>query len=319
MPSRRSGGNTAPAAGATVNTINALPGRWLRASKPAGRKSMTQPMAAGPVVFLFTDLAHSTALLHRVGDEQAQAILRAHRLMLQEAIAGHGGGEVKWLGDGLMTTFPSVADAVRCAIAMQRRARRPAAGERLGLRIGLHVGEALPDAGDYVGTCVVLARRLCEEARAGQILCSGVVVELLRGRQAFRFAAVGMLSLKGFPDPVPAYEVAYEPADAAARLGQTPFTGRTAELARLTHRLDEARGGRGGVVLVMGEPGIGKTRTLEELAERVQAQGTLVLWGRCYEGEAGRPYGPFAEALGEYVRTAEAKALAADFGPGAAP
>src|SRR5262245_4836409 len=113
---------------------------------------MTPPMVAGPVVLLFTDLAHSTALLHRVGDEQAQAILRAHRQVLQEAIAGHGGAEVKWLGDGLMATFPSVADAVRCAIAMQRHTRRPAAGARLGLRIGLHVREALPDAGDYAGT-----------------------------------------------------------------------------------------------------------------------------------------------------------------------
>src|SRR4030095_13226069 len=126
----------------------------------------------------------------------------------------------------------------RCGITMQQQARRPAAGERLGLRIGLHVGEVLPDDGDYIGTPVVLARRLCEEATAGQILCSGTVVELLRGRQAFRFADVGPLRLKGFADPVPAYAVAYEPEDAAARLGQTPFTGRTAELARLTHRLE---------------------------------------------------------------------------------
>jgi class 3 adenylate cyclase/tetratricopeptide (TPR) repeat protein len=276
-------------------------------------------MATAPVTLLFTDLAHSTELLHRVGDERAQRILRAHRQVLQDAIASHGGGEVKWLGDGLMTVFTSVADAVRCAIAMQQQARRPAAGERLGLRIGLHVGEALPDEGDYVGTPVVLARRLCERATARQILCSGLVVDLLRGRQAFRFADVGALALKGFPDPVRAYEVAYEPEDAAARLGQTPFTGRTAELARLMHRLEDARGARGGVVLVMGEPGIGKTRTLEEFAERVRAQGTLVLWGRCYEGEAGRPYGPFAEAIAEYARTAAAEALEADLGPGAAP
>src|SRR5262249_14260850 len=190
---------------------------------------------------------------------------------------------------------------------------------RLGLRVGVHVGEALADEGDYVGTPVVLARRLCEQATAGQILCSGVVVELLRGRQAFQFAAVGPLGLKGFPEPVPAYAVAYEPEDAGARLRRTPFTGRPAELARLGQRLEEARAGRGGVVLLMGEPGIGKTRMLDEFAEQVRAQGTLVLWGRCYEGEAGRPYGPFAEAIGEYARTAAAEALAADLGPGAAP
>ncbi len=276
-------------------------------------------MVAAPVTLLFTDLAHSTELLHRVGDQRAHRILRTHRQLLQDAVAVHGGQEVKWLGDGLMTIFPSVADAVRCAITMQQQARRPAAGERLGLRIGLHVGEALPDEGDYVGTPVVLARRLCEQATAGQILCSGLVADLLRGRQAFHFADVGALALKGFPDPVLGYEVAYEPEEAVARLGQTPFTGRTAELARLTHRLEDARGARGGVVMVMGEPGIGKTRMLEEFAERVRAQGTLVLWGRCYEGEAGRPYGPFAEAIGEYARTAATETLAADLGPGAAP
>src|SRR5262245_1953860 len=166
------------------------------ASRRGGWRCMTARMAGAPVTLLFTDLAQSTELLHRVGDEQAQRILRAHRQLLEEAIAGHGGGEVKWLGDGLMATFPSVADAVRCAVAMQQHARRPAAGERLGLRIGLHVGEALPDESDYAGTPVVLARRLCEQATAGQILCSGVVAELLRGRQAFRFAAVDALTLK---------------------------------------------------------------------------------------------------------------------------
>src|SRR5262245_11157162 len=202
-------------------------------SRTGRRRCMTAPMAGAPVTLLFTDLANSTELLHRVGDEQAQRVLRAHRHVLQEAIGSHGGGDVKWLGDGLMTVFASVADAVRCAIAMQQQARRPAAGERLGLRIGLHVGEVLADEGEYVGTPVVLARRLCEQATAGQILCSAVVVELLRGRQAFRFADVGARAVKGFPDPVPAYAVAYEPEDAAARLGQTPFTGRTAELARL--------------------------------------------------------------------------------------
>src|SRR4029450_10756379 len=91
-------------------------------------------MAQAPVTLLFTDLANSTELLHRVGDEQAQRVLRAPRQRLRDALASHGGGEVKWLGDGLMTTFPSVADAVRCAITMQQQARRLVAGG--GVRAG---------------------------------------------------------------------------------------------------------------------------------------------------------------------------------------
>ena len=187
-------------------------------------------MAAGLVTLLFTDLVNSTELLQRVGDERTQRILRAHRRLLKDALAIHGGHEEKWLGDGLMTTFPSAADAVRCAVTMQQTAGRRAAGERLGLRVGLHVGEALREESDWFGTPVVLARRLCDRATAGQILCSNLVVELLRGRQAFSFDDVGPLALKGLAAPVPAYAVAYRPDDPAALLPLMPFAGRAAEL-----------------------------------------------------------------------------------------
>src|SRR5262245_29194500 len=153
-------------------------------------------MAGGPVTVLFTDLVSSTAMLERVGDEQAQRVLRGHRRLLQDALATHGGAELKWLGDGVMAVFPSTADAVRSAVTMQQTAGRRAAGERLGLRVGLHVGEALREEEDLVGMPVVVARRLCDRAAAGQILCSGLVVELLGGRKAFRFGEVGALELK---------------------------------------------------------------------------------------------------------------------------
>jgi hypothetical protein len=133
---------------------------------------------SAPVTLLFTDLVDSPQLLQRVGDEGAQRLLK-------DTVAANGGQEVKWIGDGLMTVFASAADAVRAAVAMQQAARRHAAGERLGLRVGLHAGEALREETDYFGTPVVIARRLCEQEQAGQILASGVVVGLLAGRQAF--------------------------------------------------------------------------------------------------------------------------------------
>src|SRR5262249_35486490 len=109
-------------------------GGELRQTRPSAvtsrrvcRGGMHTLVAQVPVALLFTDLVHSTELLHRVGDEQAQRVLGAHRQLLRNALAGHGGGEVKWLGDGLMTIFPSVADAVRCAVTMQQQARRPTA------------------------------------------------------------------------------------------------------------------------------------------------------------------------------------------------
>src|ERR1700740_465609 len=110
---------------------------------------------AGTVTLMFTDLVNSTELLQRAGDESAQRIFAAHHKLLSDAVAAHGGHEVKWLGDGVVGAFPSAADAVRCAIAMQQSARRPTAGERLAMRVGLHVGEALEKESDYFGTPVV--------------------------------------------------------------------------------------------------------------------------------------------------------------------
>jgi adenylate cyclase len=149
-----------------------------------------------PVTFLFTDLLESTELVQRVGDARAQRLFQAHHRLLKDTVAAHGGQEVKLLGDGLLTVFASAADAVRAAVAMQRAARRRAAGERLALRVGLHAGEAPREETDYFGTPVVITRRLCAQAQAGQILTSGGVVGLLAGRQAFRFAEVGRLSSK---------------------------------------------------------------------------------------------------------------------------
>src|SRR5262245_3408220 len=290
-----------------------------RARRTGVHPSKDAAAVSAPVTLLFTDLVNSTELLQRVGDERAQRIFQAHHRLLKDIVAAHGGQEVKWLGDGLMTVFASAADAVRAAVAMQQAARRRAVGERLALRVGLHAGEALREETDYFGTPVVIARRLCEQTRAGQILASGVVVGLLAGRQAFRFSEIGALDLTGLATPVTAYEVPYQQDEAAALLTVTPFVGRAAELSRLGQRLRDAGAGQGSGVLLEGEAGVGKTRTLEELAETARAEGAMVLWGRCYEGEAARPYGPFAEALTEYVRRAPAETLRADLGLGAAP
>jgi class 3 adenylate cyclase len=274
---------------------------------------------AGPVTVLFTDLVNSAELLQRGDDERAQRILRAHHTLLKHAVAAHGAQEVKWLGDGFVSVFVSTADAVRCAIALQQAARRRAAGERLSVRVGLHVAETLRDETDYFGTPVAIARRLCERAEGGQILCSGLVAGLLAGQHAFSFRDRGALELKGLATPVAASEVLYRSDEPAVLLAHPPFVGRAAELAKLTHHLQEARAGHGGLVLLAGEPGIGKTRLTEELAESASERGALVLAGRCYEGEWAPPYGPFAEATAAYARTAEPEQLRQDLGLGAPP
>ena len=98
----------------------------------------------------------------------------------------------------------------------------------------------------------------------------------------------------------------------------TPFVGREAELAALAADLDSAAAGRGGVVLVAGEPGIGKTRLAEELATQATAQGALVLWGRCWEGEGAPAFWPWVQVVRAYIQTVDPMALRREMGAGAA-
>ncbi|MBI3964092.1 MAG: AAA family ATPase [Chloroflexi bacterium] len=102
------------------------------------------------------------------------------------------------------------------------------------------------------------------------------------------------------------------------RSGRLQLVGRHRELATLLEHLEAAGSGQGGVVLVAGEPGIGKTRLVSELADRARAQSWLVLVGRSYESEGLPPYLPFIEALRGYVRACSLDALRSQLGPGAA-
>jgi DNA-binding CsgD family transcriptional regulator len=98
----------------------------------------------------------------------------------------------------------------------------------------------------------------------------------------------------------------------------TPFVGREVELAALAADLDSAAAGRGGVVLVAGEPGIGKTRLAEELATQATTRGVLVLWGRCWEGEGAPAFWPWVQVVRTYVQDGDPAVLRRVMGAGAA-
>jgi class 3 adenylate cyclase len=259
---------------------------------------MAEP--GGIVALLFTDLVGSTSMYDRIGDEGAEAVRRAHFAALRHALAAHGGEEVKSLGDGLMVAFTSAVAAVEAAIAMQRSAQGTPGTQ---IRVGLHAGEPLRDEGDYFGVSVNTARRLCDVAGAGQILASDLIRALVSPRIRTGLRPVGELALKGIVEPVWAYEVEWAPpADAPAvppllAVGaDAPFVGRTPDLERLTARWKEVVAGGTGVVLVSGEPGIGKTRLVAELTRRSLSGPVAILAGRS-DGELATPLGPYAEAV----------------------
>ena len=267
--------------------------------------------SSGTITLLFTDLVDSTAHLQRAGDEAGDQLFRSHHKLIKDAIEAGGGEELQWLGDGVLAAFSSAADAVRCAISMEQTARRPANGAKFEIRIGIHLGEVLRRDEGYFGTPVVTARRLCDYATPGQILCSRLIADLLSSRQAFGFRDLGEVKLKGLAVPVGICEVIYERNDPVAMLNRTPFVGRVGQLKRLEAKVKEAFNGRGSVVMLRGEPGIGKTRTLEEFGDHARQGGALVLRGACYDGEWQAPFGPFAEAIAEYDRSAPPADLAA--------
>src|SRR5688500_4215638 len=84
-----------------------------------------------------------------------------------------------------------------------------------------------------------------------------------------------------------------------------PFVGRARELDALRARLDAAEAGAGGVAMLVGEAGIGKTRALQEFAAEARGRGASVLWGRCFEGDWSPPFAPWADALGRYAGTTD--------------
>ncbi len=94
--------------------------------------------------------------------------------------------------------------------------------------------------------------------------------------------------------------------------------GRQREMGELKAALDDAMAGQGRLAMLVGEPGIGKTRTAQELASYAETRGTHVLWGRCYEEEGAPPYWPWLQPLRSYIQQQTPEQLQSEMGPGAA-
>lgn len=161
---------------------------------------------------MFTDMAGSTETTQRLGDAQAQAMVRRHNEIVREELHVYGGREVKHTGDGIMASFTSASLAVDCAIAIQRALEahsRDHPEEALLVRIGLNAGEPVADGDDLFGTSVQLASRVCSRAEPRQVLVSDVVRQLVAGK-GFLFNDRGETDLRGFEDPVRIFEVRWQ-------------------------------------------------------------------------------------------------------------
>ncbi|MDH3539665.1 MAG: DUF4242 domain-containing protein [Acidimicrobiia bacterium] len=162
---------------------------------------------------MFTDIEGSTAISTSRGDDVAVELVKRHDRVVRAALEECGGRIVKHTGDGMFVSFTSVLKAVEATVAIQRGTHSdPSAGPALAVKIGLTVGEPVEESEDLFGASVNLAARICAHATGGQTLVSSTVRDLAIGK-GIDFLNRGEIALKGFPDPVALYEVAWAGPD----------------------------------------------------------------------------------------------------------
>lgn len=159
---------------------------------------------------MFTDMVGFTRLGQR-DEEEALGLRKEHQSLLRPLFAAHGGREVKTLGDGFLVEFPSAVESVRCAVEIQeavgRRNSLPSSKERMVLRVGIHVGDIVDEAGDIVGDAVNVASRIEPLTEPGGICVSGPVFDQVRNKLRLPIEKIGPRNLKNVEFPVDIYRV----------------------------------------------------------------------------------------------------------------
>jgi len=278
------------------------------------------------VTIMFADIKGSLELLADRDPEDARRLLDAVLTKMMDAVHRYEGTVNQVMGDGIMAIFGAPVahedHAVRAcyaALRMQRRIGRYAdrlrrkEGISVQVRIGIHSGEVVVRSigsdlhMDYtaVGQTTHLAARMEQIATPGTILMTGASVRLAEG--FFDFKPLGPVPIKGLTGPVEVYElVGAVPArsrlQAASRRGFTQFVGRASELLLLREVAAEAISGRGQVVALVGEAGVGKSRLLHEFLRAPIAQGCEILELQAVSYGHDTPYLPVVEFLRTHFR-----------------
>jgi class 3 adenylate cyclase len=284
----------------------------MKPQPPLASTSSPTPEAAGErrhVTVMFCDLVDSTGIAAKLDAEEWRDLVGAYLDAASTAVTEVGGKVAKKLGDGLMALFSypvaqenDAERAVRAALAIQRSltelnskndgTRKPA----LAARIAIDTGPVVIDAGGEIfGDVPNIAARAQALAEPGSV----VVTARLQRQVAGLFVAeeCGSHELKGVPEPVTLFRIV-RASGGGRRAGQrhlTPLVGRDEEIAMLMRRWERARQGDGQLVLIVGEPGLGKSRLLEEFHTRLrEVPHTWVEWS-CSQLLQNTPLHPIAE------------------------
>ena len=253
------------------------------------------------VTVLFADLKGSMELLAERDPEEARHLLDPVLERMMEAVHHYEGTVNQVMGDGIMALFGAplahedhALRACYAALRMQERVRRygdevqRTHGVPIQIRVGLNSGDVLVRAigsdlhMDYsaVGQTTHLAARMEQMAKPDSVLLTAATLRLVEGH--VRVKSLGPVSIKGLGEPVEVLELTGLAAmrtrlQVAAARGLTRFVGRDGELDQLRIALERARAGHGQVVAIVGEPGVGKSRLVWELAHSHRTADWVVL------------------------------------------
>ena len=304
--------------------------RMLRAIRELAGEAPVKASSAKPqdaadrrqLTVMFCDLVDSTALTAQLDPEDMGDLLRAFQRAVAAAVTRFDGHVAKWTGDGASVYFgypraheDDAERATRASIALVeavgklRRERGIALEVRIGISTGLVVVGELIGEGEarergVVGDTPNLASRLQTLAEPDTVVVSESTRRLL-GRN-FELQPLGPQELKGFRSPVPAWSVLrvsenVNRFEASRSEAMTPFVGREQEIALLINRWRRATKGEGHVVLLSGEAGIGKSRILAALRERIGDERHLAFRYQCSPHHGNDAFHP---VIGQIWRSA---------------
>jgi len=269
---------------------------------------------------MFCDLVGSTELSHRLDPEDLREVMRLYQDAVSAVITDHDGYVASYLGDGVMAYFGwplahedqsiQAARAGLAAVTVVNAIVVPGTdGETLAARVGIATGQVVVgdltgeranQRGAVSGETPNLAARLQDIAKPGDVMIGAVTRRLLAN--SFELEDRGAHGLKGFTDPVSTWCVRGERAtesrfEAARGQTLTQFVGRNSELQLLLDRWSLAKGREGQVVLISGEPGIGKSRLMQELREHVEQEPHYRLRYQCSPYHTTSPLYPIIRRL----------------------
>jgi class 3 adenylate cyclase/tetratricopeptide (TPR) repeat protein len=280
---------------------------------PVGTAKGMLPGEMKQVTVLFCDIVNSMPLTERLGPEAMRDLVSSFLETSLAEVHRFGGTAPQFTGDGFLALFGApvthedhVRRALLAAVAIRQALsghEQTGARERLNLpvRIGIHsgpvifgsIGDRLPMDHTVIGDTANVAARLQQAADPGTILLSEATRHLAEGFA--RVEPVGPLTLKGKAEPILGYRLLSVSHRRAGLRESTParmaaFVNRESELAILNNFLQQVENGRGQMVGIVGEPGIGKSRLLAEFRRQIGQERVFWVEGRCLSYGTQIPY-----------------------------